>query len=93
MGSNTDSVINGTTNTIVATIPMGIGPNGIAYNQNSGDIYVANSINGTISIIDGLENTVTRTIPLGINNNPIDISYNISNDRLFVTIPIQVRFL
>jgi YVTN family beta-propeller protein len=85
MGSNTVSVINGTTNTIVSTIPVGIGPNGIAFNQNNGDIYVANSINGTISIIDGLENIVTRTIPLGSNNNSIDISYNISNDRLLVT--------
>jgi YVTN family beta-propeller protein len=83
--TGTVSVINGTTNTIVATIPVGIGPNGIAYNQNNGDVYVANSINGTISIVDGLENTVTRTILLGINNNPIDISYNISNDRLLVT--------
>jgi DNA-binding beta-propeller fold protein YncE len=78
-------VINVTTNTVVATIPVGVGPNGIAYNQNNGDVYAANSVNGTITIIDGLENIVTRTIPLGINNNPIDISYNISNDRLLVT--------
>ena len=85
MGSNTVSVINGTTNTVVANIPVGLGPNGIAYNQNNGDVYVANSVNDTISIVDGLENTVIRTIPLGNNNNPNDISYNINNDRLFVT--------
>ena len=85
MGSNTVSVINGTTNTIVANIPVGLGPSGIAYNQNNGDVYVANSINGTISIVDGLENTVTSIIPLGINNNPNDIFYNVDNDRLFVT--------
>ena len=46
---------------------------------------MANSVNGTISIVDGLENIVTGIIPLGINNNPNDISYNVSNDRLFVT--------
>jgi DNA-binding beta-propeller fold protein YncE len=78
-------VINGTTNAIVTNIPVGLGPNGIAYNQNNGDVYVANYVNGTISIVDGLENIVTGTIPLGINNNPNDISYNVSNDRLFVT--------
>jgi YVTN family beta-propeller protein len=85
MGSNTVSVINGTTNTVVANIPVGLGPNGIAYNQNNGDIYVANSVNNTISIVDGLANTVISTIPLGNNNNPNDISYNINYDRLFVT--------
>jgi YVTN family beta-propeller protein len=85
MGSNTVSVINGTTNTVVANIPVGLGPNGIAYNQNNGDVYVANSVNETISIVDGLENTVISTITLGNNSNPNDISYNISNDRLFVT--------
>jgi YVTN family beta-propeller protein len=85
MGSNTVSVINGTTNTIVTNIPLGLGPNGITYNQDNGDIYVANSVNGTISIVDGVVNTVTRTIPLGINNNPNDISYNVIDDRLFVT--------
>jgi YVTN family beta-propeller protein len=85
MGSNTVSVINGTTNTVVANIPVGLGPNGIAYNQNNGDVYVANSVNNTISIVDGLANTVISTIPLGNNNNPNDISYNINYDRLFVT--------
>jgi YVTN family beta-propeller protein len=69
----------------VANIPVGLGPNGIAYNQNNGDVYVANSVNETISIVDGLENTVISTITLGNNNNPNDISYNINNDRLFVT--------
>ena len=87
MGSNTVSVINGTTDAIVTTIPVGLGPNGITYNQDNGDVYVANSINGTITIVDGLQNTVSRTIPLGINNNtnPNDISYDASNDTLFVT--------
>jgi YVTN family beta-propeller protein len=85
MGSNTVSVINGTTNTVVANIPVGLGPNGIAYNQNNGDVYVANSVYNTISIVDGLANTVISTIPLGNNNNPNDISYNINYDRLFVT--------
>ena len=68
----------------MANIPVGLGPNGIAYNQNNGDIYVANSINGTISIVDGLENTVARTIPLESGNNPNDI-YDVNSDRLFAT--------
>jgi DNA-binding beta-propeller fold protein YncE len=78
-------VINGTTNTIVANIPVGIGPFGIAYDQDNGDVYVANSINGTISIVDGLENTVSLELFRWGSDNPVGISYNISNNRLFVT--------
>src|SRR5919112_312924 len=44
MGSNTVSVINGTSNALVETIPIGLGPYGIAYNQNNGNVYVANSL-------------------------------------------------
>jgi YVTN family beta-propeller protein len=85
MGSNTVSVINGTTNALVETIPVGLGPNGVTYNQNNGDVYVANSINGTISVISGLTNTVYSTIPIGINNNPNSVSYNPTNNTLFIT--------
>jgi DNA-binding beta-propeller fold protein YncE len=49
------------------------------------EISLANSNNGTISVIGGLENTVISTIPLGTNNDLNDISYYVSNDRLFVT--------
>jgi YVTN family beta-propeller protein len=85
MGSNTISVINGTSNALVETIPIGSGPNGIAYNQNNGNVYVANSINGIVSVISGLTNTVDSTILVGINNTPSGVSYNPSNDSIFIT--------
>ena len=84
-GLNTVSVINGTTNALVETIPVGLGPYGVTYNENNGDVYVANSINGTISVINGLTNIVYSTIPIGINNNPNGISYNSNNNTLFTT--------
>ena len=68
---------------MVATIPVGIGPNGIDYNSNSGQTYVANSISGTISVIDGLSNTVTQTISLATSPNAV--TYNSNNNNIYVT--------
>lgn len=64
--------------------PVGLGPNGITYDQSNGNVYVANSMNETISVIDGLTNYVTDTIALGTNNTPNDVLYNPDIDSLFV---------
>ena len=50
-GSGTVSVINGATNTVIATIPVGIWPWGVAYDPSNGYIYVTNSGSDTVSII------------------------------------------
>ena len=42
IGSNTVSVIDPATNTVVATIPVGSSPIGIAFNPDNGFMYVAN---------------------------------------------------
>ena len=63
---------------------VGLGPNGIAYDQSNGNVYVANYMNGTISVIDGLTNNVTDTITLGTGSTPSGILYNPDTDSLFV---------
>ena len=42
-GSNTISVIDGNTNKVVATIPSGYLPNGVASDETYSKIYVTNS--------------------------------------------------
>jgi YVTN family beta-propeller protein len=54
--SNTVSVINPTTNTVIATIPVGdgispTGPYGVAINPTNGLVYVTNVISETVSVI------------------------------------------
>jgi len=49
--SSTVSVINGATNTVIATIPVGSMPAGVAYDPSNGYIYVTNYGSGTVSII------------------------------------------
>ncbi len=45
------SVINPATNTVVATIPVGGGPNGVAINPTNGLVYVTNDDSNTVSVV------------------------------------------
>ena len=92
-GSNRVSVINGTTNTVVENIPVGLGPNGITHDQSKGNVYVANSMNETISVIDGLTNYVTDTIALGTNNTPNGYYIIQILIACLLQIPIQVQHM
>ena len=57
------------TNSVVATIPVGNGPSGVAVGGSS--VWVANSTDGTLSRIDPITNT-TKTIRLG--GGPTDVA-------------------
>ncbi len=50
-GSNSVSVINGATDSVITSIPVGSEPAGITFDSSNGYIYVANYNSGTISII------------------------------------------
>src|SRR5205807_5552695 len=52
-GSNSVSVISGSTKSVIDTINVGANPDGIAFDSINGDIYVANGGSNTVSIIDG----------------------------------------
>ena len=66
-GSNTVSVIDTATNTVVATIPVGVSPFGVAITPDGTRAYVANQDSNTVSVIDTATNTVIATIPVGAN--------------------------
>ena len=59
------SVIDGGTNTVVATVPVGTWPDGVAVNPTTNRIYVANCDSNNVSVIDGATNTVVATVPVG----------------------------
>ena len=74
-GSNDVSVIDIATNTVVATVPVGTEPAGIAINSAGTRIYVANISSNSVSVIDAASNTVVATVttegvPNGIAVNP-----------------------
>jgi YVTN family beta-propeller protein len=61
------SVIATATNTVVATIAVGIEASGVAVTPDSNKIYVVNTRDNTVSVIVTETNTVTATIPVGSN--------------------------
>jgi|GEM_PF-5554231 len=63
--NNNVSVINTTTNTLVATVPVGDNPTGVAVHPGSARVYVANENSATVSVINTATNTVVAVVPVG----------------------------
>ncbi len=64
LDSNSVSVIDIFGNNVVATIPVGSQPAGVAVNNTGSRIYVANL--DSVSVIDGASNSVIATVPVGM---------------------------
>ena len=63
--TNQVAVIDPQTLSVVATIPGGQYPDGIAYDPEVGKLYVSDESGGTDTVIDTSSNQVVATIPLG----------------------------
>ena len=59
------SVIDTATNQVIATIPVGVAPFGVAITPNGNEVYVTNQGDGTVSVINTNTLTVVATIPTG----------------------------
>jgi YVTN family beta-propeller protein len=57
-------VIDTATNTITATVPVGISPRGVAVTPDGSRVYVADHGGEAVSVIDSATATVTTTIPV-----------------------------
>jgi YVTN family beta-propeller protein len=64
---NTVSVIDTASNKVVATIPVGRFPDGVATTPDGTHAYVTNKFDATVSVIDTTSNKVVVTIPVGAN--------------------------
>ena len=76
------SLIDPATNTVVATIPVGNSPYGVAINPTNGLVYVANANSNTVSVIDPKTNTVVATITVG--GSPSGVDVNPANGLVYV---------
>ena len=75
-GSQNVTVIDGSTDTVKTTVPVGNGPIDVAVNSQTNKVYVANLTDGTVSVIDGSTDTVTATptvgsLPKALAVNPV----------------------
>jgi YVTN family beta-propeller protein len=71
---NTVSVIDTASNTVVATIPVGGFPDGVAITPDGTHAYVTNAFDSNVSVIDTASNTVVTTIPVGSAPNGVAIT-------------------
>jgi YVTN family beta-propeller protein len=65
-GSNDVSVIDTSTNAVIATVPVGISPSGVAITPDATRAYVTNQGGNSVSVIATATNTVTATIGVGL---------------------------
>jgi YVTN family beta-propeller protein len=56
---------------VTASISVGIGPQGIAYDSAKDEIFVANSYNNTVSVI--LDNSKTILANVTVGDNPFGV--------------------
>ncbi|MGH9494132.1 MAG: hypothetical protein ACRD3B_03975 [Candidatus Sulfotelmatobacter sp.] len=82
LNSNNVSVIDGESNTVIATVSVGNGPSDIGINTITDMVYVANSGANTVSVIDGTSSAVVATIP-GLKD-PLRLSVNAVTNQIFV---------
>ncbi len=99
-GSDTVSVIDAATYSVIATIPVGVGngPGGVGVNTATGKVYIKNVIVGNVSVIDSSTDTVSTTIDIlnpssytdphfvGVNPNTNKIYVSEFYDGPFVTV-------
>lgn len=68
---------------LVANIPVGNTPTGVAVDPSGTRVYVSNSSSNTVSIIDMLLGQVIATIPVG--SRPSDVALGANGTRAYVT--------
>ena len=79
----TVSVIDTTDNLVVATIPVGANPNGVAIAPDGSTVYVADRGFNVVAIIDAASNTVSATLP--VNSSPVSLAITSDGNTLLVT--------
>jgi YVTN family beta-propeller protein len=81
---NTISVIDTATNTVIATIPVGSLPAGVAVTPDGSKVYVANENGNNVSVIDTATNTVVGS-PIPVGGTPICVAVNPDGSKVYVT--------
>ena len=71
--SNSVSVINGATNTVTSTIPVGSYPHDVAVNPTTNTVYTANMQSNSVSVINGApENTALASVSFSVSDSDGD---------------------
>ncbi len=64
---------------ILASVRVGSGPDGLCYDPLNGYVYVSNGGSGNLSVLNGTQRDVVGTIPAGVAPGPIVLNVGTSN--------------
>jgi len=67
---------------VTATITVGIGPIGVAYDSGKDEIFVSNAESNTVSVISDSNNAVVATVSVGAY--PYGVAYDSGKNEIFV---------
>jgi DNA-binding beta-propeller fold protein YncE len=81
--SGTVDVLDGSSNSIVATVPVSSSISHLAVNESTNKIYVVDPFAGSLSVIDGTSNTVTGTVTFSVRIGVLAI--NPLTNKIYVT--------
>jgi YVTN family beta-propeller protein len=82
--SDNVSVIDTATNTVIATIPVGVGPFGAAVTPDGTKVYITNLSSNNVTVIDTATNTViVPSIPVG--PGPVGVIVTPDSSKVYVT--------
>ena len=81
--SNTVSVVDVKTNTIISNITTGVSPYGILVSADKSKVYVSNFNGSSVSVISTVTNTVIKQIPCG--PFPVVFAMNSSGSKIYLT--------
>ena len=82
-GSNSVSVIETATNTVVATVAVGDRPQGVVITPKGDFAYVTNTASDNVSVIETATNTVVATVAVG--DQPEGVAISPKGDFAYVT--------
>jgi YVTN family beta-propeller protein len=72
---------------VIATIPVGCGPFGAAYDSLKNEIFVANSCANTVSVISVSAGAAIATITLPAGSTPEGVAFDTSNGYVYTANP------
>jgi YVTN family beta-propeller protein len=73
-GSDSLSIIDTETNTVIVRVPVGRAPVALALSPDGALVYTANAVSSTVSVVDTAAHAVTHTIPVGYIPRGIAVS-------------------
>ncbi|MEO0114131.1 MAG: YncE family protein [candidate division WOR-3 bacterium] len=79
--SNNVTVIDGASDSVITTIPVGGTPYALVWNATNNKIYCANWATLTVTVIDGVGDSVIATIPVGLK--PYALAWNATNNKVY----------